>query len=123
MRHAIFFAIPRNAKIEIRIAQLGGAADRAAMERFSGAARVGFKTSAPCRNVVPVPCLMNDFRSEENEIVNECSNERCAIRVRSQKESEHQKCGVNPRQPFDFYRQNKKDVNHFIGIKARECEE
>src|SRR5213079_1898582 len=123
MRHAIFFAVARDAKIEIRIAQLGGAADRAAMERFSGAARVGFKTSAPCRNVMPVPRLMNDLRSEENETVNECGNERCAIRVRSQKESEHQKRGINPRQPFDFYGQNKKDVNDFIGIKTRECEE
>src|SRR6266853_6614551 len=120
MRHAIFFAIPRNAKIEIRIAQLGGAADRAAMERFSGAARVGFKTSAPCRNVVPVPRLMNDLRSEENEIVNECGNERCAIRVRSHKKSEHQKRGVNPCHPFDFYRINRTEVNDFNELKAAE---
>src|SRR6266536_3224942 len=93
------------------------------MERFSRAARVGFKTSASCCDILPVPRLMNDLRSEENEIVNECGNERCAIRVRSQKESEHQKRGINPRQPFDFYRQNKKDVNDFLGIEARECAE
>src|SRR6266700_247736 len=93
------------------------------MKRFSGAPRLFFKASAPCRNVAPVPRLMNDLRSEENEIVNECGNERCAIRIRSQKESEHQKRGINPRQPFDFYRQNKKDVNDFLGIEARECEE
>src|SRR6267154_741541 len=86
------------------------------MERFSGAARVGFKTSAPCRNVVPVPRLMNDLRSEENEIVNECGNERCAIRIRSHKKSEHQKRGVNPCQPFNFYRQNKKDVNDVMSM-------
>src|SRR4029453_9813361 len=123
MRHAIFFAVPRHPEIEIRIAYLGGAADGAAMERFSRATRLNFKTSAPCRNVVPVPRLMNDFRSEEDEIINECGNERCAIRVGSQKKSEHQKRGVNPRQPFDFYRQNKKDVDDFVGIKSRECEE
>src|SRR5919106_4149374 len=93
------------------------------MERFRWAARLVFKTSAPCRNVAPVPCLMNNLWSEENEIVNECSNQRCAIRVWSQKKPEHQKRGVNPRQPFDLYGQNKKDVNDFVGIKARECEE
>src|SRR6478735_5782693 len=93
------------------------------MERFSGAARVGFKTLASCRDVVSVPRLMNNLRSKENEIVNKCGYERCAIRIRSQKKTEHQKRGVNPRQPFDFYRQNKKDVNDFLGIKLRECEE
>jgi hypothetical protein len=67
--------------------------------------------------------LMDNLRSEENEIINECGDERCAIRVRSQKKTEHQKRGVNPRQPFDFYGQNKKDVNDFLGIKAREREE
>src|ERR1700756_1027288 len=93
------------------------------MERLSGAARVCFKTSAPCRNVVPVPRLMNNLRAEEDEIVNERGNEGCSIRVRSQKKSEHQKRGVNPRQPFDFYRQNKKDINDFVGIKSSEGEE
>src|SRR6476646_11564705 len=93
------------------------------MERFRGTARVGFKTFASCRDVVPVPRLMNNLRSEENEIVNECGKERGAIGVRSQKKTEHQKRGVNPSQPFDFYRQDKKDVNDFLGIKARECKE
>src|SRR5215472_5673479 len=123
MCHAIFFAVARHTEIEIRIAQLSGAANRAAMERFSCAARLRFETSAPCRNVVAVPRLMNDLGSEENEIVNKCGNERCAIRVRSEKEAEHQKRCVNPRQPFDFYRQNKKDVNDFIGVETRECKE
>src|SRR5215471_950368 len=123
MCHAIFFAIARHTEIEIRIAQLSGTANRTAMERFRCAARVRFETSAPCRNVVPVPRLMNDLGPKENEIVNEGGNERCAIRVRSQKEAEHQERSVNPRQPFNFYRQNKKDVNDFIGIETRECEE
>src|SRR5262245_51207031 len=123
MGHAIFFAVARDAEIEVRIAYLGGAANRAAMERFRCVARLRFKTSAPTRNVAPVSRWMNNLGSEENEIVDECGNEPCTIRVRSQKEAEHQKRGVNPRQPFDFYRQNKKDVNDFIGIKARECEE
>ena len=38
MRHAIFLAIARDAKIEIRIGQLRRAADRAAMQRFVVAA-------------------------------------------------------------------------------------
>ena len=79
MRHAIFFAVARDAEIEIRITYLGGATDRAAMERFSGAARLDFKTFPSCRDVAPVPRLMNDLRSKENEIVNECGKERCAI--------------------------------------------
>ena len=74
MRNAIFFTVLGHTEIEIRIAQLGGAADCAAMKRFGGAARVDFKTSSPCRNVVPVTRLMNDLRSEENEIVDECSD-------------------------------------------------
>src|SRR6476646_1346767 len=123
MRHAIFFAVARDAKIEIRIALLGGATDRAPMKRFSGAARVGFKTFAPCRDVAPMSRLMNNLRSEKNEIVDERSDEPCAIRIRSQKKTEHQKRSVNPCQPFDFYRQNKKDVNDFLGIKAHERKE
>src|SRR5206468_11305688 len=34
MRHAIFFAVARHAEIQIRIGQLRGAADRAAMQRL-----------------------------------------------------------------------------------------
>jgi hypothetical protein len=47
VRHAVFFAVARDAKIEIRVAQFGRAADCAMMQRVIGAARVRFKTSSP----------------------------------------------------------------------------
>src|SRR3954468_24646594 len=72
MCDAIFFAIARDPEIEVWIAELGGATDRATMEGFSWAARVDFKTSASCRDVAAVSRLMNDLRSKENEIINEC---------------------------------------------------
>src|SRR5438094_10186245 len=114
MRHAIFFAVPRDAEIEIRIAQLGGAADRAAMESFSRAARVGFKTSAPRRNVVPVPRLMNGLRSEADEVGNESGSQCCSIGICTRKQSEHQKRCVNPRQSSHCDRQNKKSVDNVV---------
>ena len=74
MCDAIFFAIARDPEIEVWIAELGGATDRATMQGFSWAARVDFKTSASCRHVAAMPRLMNNLRPEENEIVNECSD-------------------------------------------------
>src|SRR3954471_1769743 len=65
---------------------------------------------------------MNDLRPKENEIVCERGGHGSTIKIRSKCKPEQQKRGVNPRQPFDFYGQNKKDVNDFLGIKARECE-
>src|SRR5436190_24073737 len=93
------------------------------MQRFSCAARLRFEAFSPCRNIMPVPRLMNNLRSEEDEIVRECGNERGTVGVRSNGKPEQQKCGVNPRQPFNFYRQNKKDVDDFVGIKSRERKE
>ena len=74
MCDAIFFAIARDTEIEVWIAELGGATDRATMEGFSRAARVDFKTFASCRDFAAMPRLMNDLRSKENEIINECSD-------------------------------------------------
>ena len=74
MCDAIFFAIPRDPEIEVWIAELGGATDCATMEGFSWAARVDFKTSASCRDVAAMARLMNNLRSKENEIINECSD-------------------------------------------------
>src|SRR4051794_1968594 len=51
MCNAIFFAIARDAEIEVWITYFGGATDRATMEGFSRAARVDFKTSASRRDV------------------------------------------------------------------------
>src|SRR5262249_38805439 len=68
-------------------------------------------------------CLTNNFRAEKYEIIRERCDERRAVRIRVQNESQQQERGENPREPFDFYRQNKKDVNDLVGIKSCECEE
>ena len=47
MGDAVFFAVARDAEIQIRIGQLGRAADRAAMERLIRVARVRVKSSPP----------------------------------------------------------------------------
>ena len=74
MCDAVFFAIARDPEIEIWIAELRRATDRATMEGLSRAARVDFKTSASCRDIPAMPGLMNNLWSEENEIVDECSD-------------------------------------------------
>src|SRR5215831_3874581 len=66
---------------------------------------------------------MNNFRPEKDEIIRESRNKRSAIRIRIQHKSNQQKRGENPGEPFDFYRQNKKDVDDFVGIKSRKREE
>src|SRR5215467_9901949 len=66
---------------------------------------------------------MNNLRPKENEIIGECGDERRAIGIRPKGKPEQQESGVNPRQPFDFYGQNKKNVDDFVRIKSRECEE
>jgi len=48
MGDAVFLAVARDAEIQIRIGQLRGAADRAAMQRFVRVARVRFKPFSPC---------------------------------------------------------------------------
>src|SRR5436309_12581769 len=48
MFHAIFLAVTRNTKIQIRVGYLGRAADSAAEQSFGWVARLGFNTPAPC---------------------------------------------------------------------------
>src|SRR6202035_1941139 len=123
MRDAIFFAVARNAKIEIRVGQLRCAADRAVVQRLICAARMVFKTFPPCRNLMAMSRLVNNLRAKKDEIVGESSDQRSAIRIRVQHKSTHQKRGENPGKPLDFDWQNKKDVDDLVGIKTRECEE
>src|SRR5206468_11857051 len=62
--------------------------------------------------------LTNNFGTEKYEIIRERCYERGAIRIRIQHKSKQQERGENPGEPFDFYRQNKKDVNDLVGIKS-----
>src|SRR5205823_631543 len=71
MRHAVFLTVARDAKIEIRIGQLRGAAHRATMQRFVVAARVCFETSPPRRDFMAMSRLVNDFRAEKDEVIGE----------------------------------------------------
>ena len=63
------------------------------------------------------------FRPEKDQVIGEGRNEGNAIRIRIHKESEQQKRARDPREPFDPDRQNKKDVNDFLGIKMGKGEE
>src|SRR5437764_4809862 len=92
------------------------------MEGVSCAPRLGLKASASCRNVVAMPRLVNDFRPEEDEVVRERGNECSSIGIRTPNKSGQQKSSENPGQPFDFDRQNKKNVNDFVWIKLSEGE-
>src|ERR1051326_3673620 len=70
-----------------------------------------------------MPRLVNDLRAKEHKIIGETKNEGNAIRVRPYNKSEQQKRRENPGKPFDFRRQNKKDVDDLLGIKSRERKE
>src|SRR3984893_3242452 len=122
MRHAIFFPVARDTEVEIRIAQLGRAADRAFVQRLGFTVRIRLKSPTPRRDFLAMPGFVNHFRSEKDEIVSESGHERHAIRVRVHKKSEQQKRGRNPGHPFDFDRQNEKDVDHLVWIETGEGE-
>src|SRR5579884_387977 len=81
MRHAIFFAVPGNAKVQIGIAQLRGAADCAAVQRVVARARMRFKLAPPHGNLATMPNLAKNLRSEENEKIGKRRRQRGAIRV------------------------------------------
>ena len=69
MRYAIFFAIARDAKIEVRIGQLGRATNRAFVKRFGFAAGLIFKAFPPTRNFLPVPRSIKTLRPKENQVI------------------------------------------------------
>jgi len=69
MRHAIFFAVTRDAEVEIRIAQFGRATDGAFMKRLSLAART-LRIALPARRYfTPMARLVNNFWPEKDYII------------------------------------------------------
>ena len=83
MRHAILFAIARNAKIEIRIAQFGGAAHCAFVKRFSFASRT-LRIALPSRrDLSAMASIVNDFRSKKDHIIGQGSHQRHTIGIRA----------------------------------------
>src|SRR5438128_10394786 len=88
MRHAIFLAIARDAKIEIGIGQFGCAANRAFVKRFGLAARVIFKTFPPAGDFVTMPRPINKFGSEENQVNGKGTDQSTSIRHRIRQKSQ-----------------------------------
>ena len=123
MRHAIFLAIARDAKIEIGISQFGCAADRAFVKRFGFAARVIFKTFPAAGDFVTMPRSINKFGSEENQVIGKRRDQSRSIRIWISKKSQEQERPGNPSEPLDSDRQNEKDVNDFLRIKVGEGQE
>src|SRR5437660_3301697 len=75
MGHAIFFAVARDTEVEIWIAQLGRAADRAFVQRLGFTARIRLIPPTPRRDFLAMPGFVNHFRSEKDEIVSESGHE------------------------------------------------
>src|SRR5881394_314944 len=69
-----------------------------------------------------MPCFEDEFRPKKNQVIGESCDQRHPIRHRIDHEPEEEKCGKDPGRPFDFYRQNEKQVDDFIGIKPGERE-
>ena len=75
VRDAIFLAIARHPEFETGVANLGGAAGGATVERLFVAARLDFETFAPPGHFFAMPHLLDHFRSEEDEIIAERGDE------------------------------------------------
>ena len=120
MRYAIFFAVARNAKVQIRIAQFRRTAGRAFVKWFGLAAGVDLETSAPRRNFPALSCFMKDFTAEKDQIIAQRCHQRHAIGICPDEKTVEQKCRHRPGDPLDLYRQNKKYVDNHIRVKAGE---
>src|SRR5207237_5532164 len=92
MRYAIFFAVARDAKVEIRIAQFRRSADRAFVKWFGLAAGVDLETSAPRGNFLAVSCCMKDFAAEKDQIIAQGRHQRHEIRICTAENNVEQKC-------------------------------
>ena len=87
MRDTIFFAVARDAEVEIWITQFCRSADRAFMKWFGLAARLLCKTLAPRRDFPAVPRLVNDLGAKKDQIIHECCHQRHAIGIWVHKKS------------------------------------
>ena len=88
MRHAILFAIARNAKIEIRIAQFGRTAYCAFVKRFSFASGTPLIALSSGRDLAAMAGIVNDLRSEKDQIIGQGSHQRHPIGIRADKKTE-----------------------------------
>lgn len=123
MRDAIFLAVAGHAEIQIRIGQFRRAADRALVERLILAARLRFKTLSALRYFAALPRFAHDLGSEKDQVIAQGSHQRHAIRRGSDDKSKKQKCCEDPRDPFNFRRQDEQNINDLIRVKPGEGEE
>jgi hypothetical protein len=66
MRHAVFFTIAGHAKVEVRIAQFGRAANCAFVKGFGFASRTPFIALSSSRDFAAMAGSMNNFRSKKD---------------------------------------------------------
>src|SRR5436190_579910 len=88
MRHAILFAIARNAKIEVRIAQFGRTAYCAFVKRFGFASGTPLITLSSGRDLAAMAGIVNNFWSKKDQIIGQGSHQRHAIGIRTDKKTE-----------------------------------
>src|SRR5438034_44575 len=77
----------RDAKLEIRVAQFRRAADCAFVQWLGFVARLASKTLAPRRDFTAMPCFVNDFRTEKDQIIAQGRHQGHTIGIRVHKKS------------------------------------
>src|ERR1700722_14925274 len=120
MRNTIFFTVACNAKFEIRIRQLGSATDLTFVKGLVFRTVLRLKAPSPRRNFLAMACLVNDFRSEKNQVAGKRRDQRHAIRHWSNEKFGEEYHRHYPGNPLDLRGQNEQNVNRFIRIKSGE---
>src|SRR5205823_12406000 len=87
------------------------------MERLVLGTRLDFESLAPAGDFLALPQVLNHARPKENEVIAQGGNQGEAIGVRLGDKRQEKKRRVDPCDPFDLQRQDKEDVNNFVGIK------
>src|SRR5436189_2250342 len=123
MRHAVLLAVASHAKIEVWIAQFGRAAHGAFVERLGFASRTARVALSSLRDFAAVPSIVNNFWTEKDQIIGHGSYQRHAIRHWPNDKFAEEDGRRRPCDPLDFRRQDKKQVNHLIGIEPGESKE
>src|ERR1700730_3099506 len=67
--------------------------------------------------------IMNNFRPEKDQVITHRCDNSHAVGVRTYDKAEEQKSCIHPGEPFDLYRQNKKQVDDDVGIETGEGKE
>src|SRR5437868_5433747 len=98
MRHTVFLAITGDAKFQIRVGQLGCAANCTPVQRLRlGLARLHFESSSPRADLTTIARVMHNVWSEENEIIGHGTDCSGAELHRADYDLHEQNAGRKPR--------------------------